>query len=184
MRKIRLTFKYTFKPNKLQKEIIEETTWHCVKIYNILNYEIEQGKQRIYSNSSINIQSSKIYKRYREENWHSKYLHSHTMQEVIIGLIGDHKSYQAIEEKYKKGNNKIKGKPNKPRYKKDNIQIIYTKYAIRTEGNKIKLSISKEMRRKVWSKEFKFFNTKEIKKANRLFKDKNDKDRKEDRREM
>ena len=37
---MRLTFQYTFKPNFIQKEIIEDIMWHCEKVYNTLNYDI------------------------------------------------------------------------------------------------------------------------------------------------
>ena len=47
---------------------------------------------------------------------------------------------------YEEGNKDIKEKPQMPKYKnKGKIQITFTKYAIRQEGRKIKLSISKEM---------------------------------------
>ena len=50
------------------------------------------------------------------------------------------------------------------RYKKeDKILITFTKYAVRQEGREIKLSISKKMQ-----EEFKFSNTKEIRKASKL----------------
>ena len=69
---MRLTFPYIFKPNSIQKEIIEDIIWHCEKVYNTINYDIYQGKEKISLEKSLNIQRSKIYKKYRERNWHSK----------------------------------------------------------------------------------------------------------------
>ena len=130
---MKLTFPYIFKADKTQKEIIEEIMWHCEKVYNILNYDIYQGKETISLKNSINVQSSKIYKKYRELNWHSKYLHSHTLQETIINCIRDHKSYIALKEKYENGDKSIKGKPNKPRYKNSGkIEITFTKFKVKS----------------------------------------------------
>lgn len=47
MKRLRLAFKYVLKPKREQKEILEELMWHCIKVYNTLNYEIRQGKQKI-----------------------------------------------------------------------------------------------------------------------------------------
>ena len=162
---MKLTFPYVFKPKKKQKEILEEIMWHCAKVYNMLNYDIQQGIEKVNVQKSLNIESSKIYKKYREENWHSKYLHSHTLQEVILNQLSDRKSYLAIKEKYEKGDKTIKGKPRQPRFKQaDNMQITFTKYAIRTEGNILKLSISKEMQEKFKVKSLNFLIPRKLKK--------------------
>ena len=162
---MRLAFQYTFKPNFIQKEIIEDIMWHCEKVYNTLNYDIYQGKEKISLEKSLNIQSSKIYKKYREENWHSKYLHSHTLLEIILNCVSDHKSYLALKEKYNNKDKNIKGKPKKPKYKNlGKIQITFTKYAIRQEGNILKLSISKEMQEKFKVKSLNFLIPKKLKK--------------------
>ena len=145
---MKLSFKYSIKPNLIQKQIIDEIMWHSAKVYNTLNYEIIEKIEKVNLAGNLNIISSKIYKRYRKSSWHSKYLHSHTLQEVIINVLSNHKSYLEILKEYEKGNKEIKGKPRVPRYKKDNIQIVFTKYAIRMEKNKLKLSISKEMKEK------------------------------------
>ena len=162
---MKLTFPYVFKPKKQQKEILEEIMWHCAKVYNMLNYDIQQGVEKVNVQNSINIESSKIYKKYREENWHSKYLHSHTLQEVILNQLSDRKSYLAIKEKYEKGDKTIKGKPRPPKFKQaDKMQITFTKYAIRVEGNILKLSISKEMQEKFKVKSLNFLIPSKLKK--------------------
>lgn len=107
----------------------------------MLLYDIREGKEKIDVNKNLNIISSKIYKDYRKNNWHSNYLHSHMLQEAIIGVIGSYKSYISLCNMYKKNKNSLRGQPRFPRFKKENIvqEIIFTKYAIRIEGNKIKL---------------------------------------------
>ena len=162
---MKLTFPYIFKANNTQKEIIEEIMWHCEKVYNMLNYDIYQGTETISLKNNINVQSSKIYKKYRELNWHSKYLHSHTLQETILNCISDHKSYMSLKEKYDNGDKSIKGEPRNPRYKNSGkIQITFTKYAIRFEGNTLKLSISKEMQKKFKVKSLNFLIPRKLKK--------------------
>ena len=108
---MRLTFTYIIKPNKSQEKIIKELMWHSSKVYNMLNYDVKEGKEKINANGILNVEGSKIYKKYRKENWHSEYLHSHMLQQIILNHIGDYKSYVAIKSMYEKGEKEIKGKP-------------------------------------------------------------------------
>ena len=100
---MRLTVVYDLKMNKIQEKIIKELMWHSSKVYNMLNYEVKEGKEKINTKGSINIEGSKIYKKYRKENWHSEYLHSHTLEQIILNYIGDYKSYIEVSKKYKDG---------------------------------------------------------------------------------
>ena len=66
---------------------------------------------------------------------------------------------------YEEGNKDIKEKPQMPRYKNNGkIQITFTKYAIRTEGRRIKLSISKKMQEKFKVKSLNFLIPKKLEK--------------------
>ena len=160
---MRLTFTYIIKPNKSQEKIIKELMWHSSKVYNMLNYDVKEGKEKINANGILNVEGSKIYKKYRKENWHSEYLHSHMLQQIILNYIGDYKSYIAIKSMYEKGEKEIKGKPRMPRYKKeDKVQITLTKYAIRKEGRTIKLSISKKIQEKFQVKSLNFLIPKKL----------------------
>ena len=141
---MKLTFVYNVKLSKTQEKIIKEIKWHSSKIYNILNYAVREGKEKIETKGNLNVEGSKIYKKYKEENWHGKYLHSHTLLEMILNYIRDYKSYIALKNMYEKEH--LKGKPEMPGYKKqEKIMITFTKYAIRRENRTIKLSISKKM---------------------------------------
>ena len=158
-----LTFTYIIKPNKSQEKIIKELMWHSSKVYNMLNYDVKEGKEKINANGILNVEGSRIYKKYRKENWHSEYLHSHMLQQIILNYIGDYKSYVAIKSMYEKGEKEIKGKPRMPRYKKeDKVQITFTKYAIRKEGRTIKLSISKKIQEKFQVKSLNFLIPKKL----------------------
>ena len=132
----------------------------------MLLYDIREGKEKIDVNKNLNIISSKIYKDYRKNNWHSNYLHSHMLQEAIIGVIGSYKSYISLCNMYKKNKNSLRGQPRFPRFKKENIvqEIIFTKYAIRIEGNKIKLSLSKRMQEKYEVKSLNFLIPRKLRK--------------------
>ena len=59
---------------------------------------------------------------------------------------------------YEKDKKLLKGKPRFPRFKKEKTvkEITFTKYAIRIEGNKIKLSLSKNMQEKYEVKSLNF----------------------------
>ena len=146
-----LTFKMDIiKTNEKNKNIINELAWHVEKVYNSLLYEIRENKRYIDLSKSLNILSSGIYKEYRENNWHSKYLHSHTLQQIILNVIQNYKSYVGLKEMYEKDQNSLKGKPRLPRYKhkNDTKEIVFTKYAIRINNNEIRLSLSKELQNK------------------------------------
>ncbi len=67
---------------------------------------------------------------------------------------------------YKKNKNSLRGQPRFPRFKKENVvqEIIFTKYAIRIEGNKIKLSLSKRMQEKYEVKSLNFLIPRKLRK--------------------
>ena len=146
-----LTFKMDItNMTDVQKNIINDLSWHVEKVYNTLLYEIYEHKRYIDLNKSLNILSSGIYKEYRANNWHGKYLHSHTLQQVILNVIQNYKSYIKLNEMYEKDDTSLKGKPRLPKYKHENDtkEIVFTKYAIRINNNEIKLSLSKELQNK------------------------------------
>ena len=154
------------KSNEKQLNIINELSWHVEKVYNSLLYEICENKRYIDLSKSLNILGSKIYTEYRKNNWHSKYLHSHTLQQVVLNVIQNYKSYVKLNEMYEKDNTSLKGKPKLPSYKneKDTKEIVFTKYAIRIENNKIKLSLSRQMQNKFQVESLNFLISKKIKK--------------------
>ena len=164
---MKLSFKYTItKIGNKNLDIIKDLQWHVKKVCNMLLYDIREGKEKIDVNKNLNIISSKIYKDYRKNNWHSNYLHSHMLQEAIIGVIGSYKSYISLCNIYKKNKNSLRGQPRFPRFKKENIvqEIIFTKYAIRIEENKIKLSLSKRMQEKYEVKSLNFLIPRKLRK--------------------
>ena len=164
---MKLSFKYTItKIGNKNLDIIKDLQWHVKKVCNMLLYDIREGKEKIDVNKNLNIISSKIYKDYRKNNWHSNYLHSHMLQEAIIGVIGSYKSYISLCNIYKKNKNSLRGQPRFPRFKKENIvqEIIFTKFAIRIEGNKIKLSLSKRMQEKYEVKSLNFLIPRKLRK--------------------
>jgi len=155
---MRLSFKYDVRNiNNIQKEIINNLMWHMTKVYNILLHKLREKEKYIDANKSVNIISTPIYKEYRQNNWHSEYLHSHTLQQVIMNVVQNYKSYLKSIDEYNKNKAKFKGEPREPRYKGENIQeIIFTKYAIRIDKNILKLSLSKKMQEKYKVKSLNF----------------------------
>ncbi len=133
---MKLSLKYNVKnPNKEQVEIINDLQWHTKKVMNMLLYDIKENKETIDVTKGINIITTPIYRKYRQENWHSKYLHSHMLQEAIMSVIGSYKSYITLKKKYEKDSKSLKGEPRYPRYKKESQvqEIVFTKYAVRIE---------------------------------------------------
>ena len=161
---MKLTFTFDLSLNETQEKIMKEIKWHVNKVYNILNYSIREGKREINFKGGTNEEMYKIYKEYREKNWHSIYLHSHTLEQIILNCIRDHKSYLSLKEMYERGEKEIKGKPQMPRYKNGEAQITFTNCGIRVEGREIKLSISKEMQEKFRVKSLNFLIPKKLEK--------------------
>lgn len=161
---MKLTFTFDLSLNETQENIIKEIKWHVNKVYNIINYSIREGKREINFKGGTNEEMYKIYKEYREKNWHSEYLHSHTLEQIILNCIRDYKSYLSLKEMYEKGEKEIKGKPQMPRYKNGEAQITFTKQGIRVEGREIKLSISKKMQEKFKVKSLNFLIPKKLEK--------------------
>ena len=164
---MKLSFKWKISKVDEQKlEIIKDLQWHVKKVCNMLLYDIREGNEKIDTNKNLNIISSNIYSNYRRNNWHSKYLHSHMLQEAILGIIGSYKSYVSLCNMYEKDKNSLKGKPRFHKFMKEktNQEIIFTKYAIRIEGNKIKLSLSKNMQEKYKVKSLNFLIPRKLRK--------------------
>lgn len=145
---MKMSFKYVVEEkDELAEKIIKDIMWNGARVYNTVLYELREGKRKIDEKKSINIIQTPIYKEYQKENWHSEKLHSHTLQQIIINVVQNYKSYMKAKKEYEKDKTKYKGEPKEPRYKGKEInEIIFTKYAIRVEKNRIKLSISKKMK--------------------------------------
>ena len=163
---MKLSFKYAIKEvSDVKINIVKDLIWHVEKVMNTLMYELNEQKRIIDFSNTLNIISSKIYSEYRENNWHSKYLHSHMLQEAIISVLSSQKSYYELSKLYAKDKNKLKGRPNMPKYKnKGKTEVVFTKYAIRIEGNVIKLSLSKDMQSKYQVKSLNFLIPRKLKK--------------------
>ena len=135
-----LTFKMDITNiTNVQKNIINDLSWHVEKVYNSLLYEIRENKRNIDLSKSLNILSSGIYKEYRNSNWHSQYLHSHTLQQIILNVIQNYKSYIGLRGMYEKDKNSLKGKPRLSRYKhkKDTKEIVFTRLPGDANGKRI-----------------------------------------------
>ena len=163
---MRLSFKYIVNNAKdNQVKIVDDLMWHVCKVMNIFTYGIRQKEFKINFTGSINLESSKIYKYFRESNWHSKYLHSHTLQEAKQTVIASEKSYNELKKIYEKDNTSLKGEPKEPRYRnQDMVEVVFTKYAIRHEGKYIKISLSKEMQKKYQVKSLNFLISNKLRK--------------------
>ena len=161
---MKLTFTFDLLLNETQENIIKEIKWHVNKVYNILNYSIRERKREINFKGRTNEEMYKIYKEYREKNWHSEYLHSHTLEQIILNCIRYYKSYLSLKEMYERKEKEIKGKPQMPRYKNGEVQITFTKQGIRVKGREIKLSISKKMQEKFKVKSLNFLIPKKLEK--------------------
>jgi len=135
---MKLSFKFYPQLNNLQLSIIEELSFHTTKLYNIANYECKEHGFKSYYDLE------KMFK----SNWHNKFLHSHTYQQLLKVLEQDWKSFFQARKDYKTNPHKYKGIPQPPKYKnleRRKNQIIFTNLATRVKSNVLLLSLSKKM---------------------------------------
>jgi len=134
---------FIFKPNfnHKQLEIVKELSWHCSKLYNIVNYQIK-------NNEEIKPVYTRLENSFKE-NWHTEYLHSHNRQQLFKQLAQDWKSFFNSIKDYKNNPSKYQGKPKPPNFKYlDNnpSEIIFTNLATRIRNGNLLLSLSKEIK--------------------------------------
>ena len=148
---MKLSFK--FKPNFSHKqlEIVKELSWHCSKLYNIVNYQIKNNEEvkPVYTRLENNF----------KDNWHTEYLHSHNRQHLFKQLAQDWKSYFNSIEDYNNNPSKYQGQPKPPKFKylDDNpSEIIFTNLATRVREDNLLLSLSKEIKDKYQVDSLKF----------------------------
>ena len=107
---MKLAFKYKTKLTELQKNIIEELSFHTTKLYNIVNYDcIKDGS----------ISYKEMNTKYRS-NWHKDFLYSHNYQYCLKVLEKNWKSYFSAIKDFKKNPSKYLGCPKPPKYKNSN----------------------------------------------------------------
>lgn len=148
---MKLSFK--FKPNFSHKQlkIVKELSWHCSKLYNIVNYQIK-NKEDV----------KPVYTRLENQfkyNWHIDYLHSHNRQQLFKQLAQDWKSYFNSIKDYNNNPGKYQGQPKPPNFKYlDNnpSEIIFTNLATRVKEGNLLLSLSKEIKNKYQVDNLKF----------------------------
>src|SRR5690554_4564031 len=122
--KLALKFRPDFSHKQL--EIVKEISWHCSKLYNIVNYDIQ-------NNEDLKAVYTKLEKQYKY-NWHCDFLHSHNRQQLLKQLAQDWKSFFSSIKNYNNNPDKYLGKPSSPKYKyldKNPSEIIFTNLALR-----------------------------------------------------
>jgi IS605 OrfB family transposase len=137
---MKLSFKFKPAINHKNLNIIRTLSFHTSKLYNIVNYSINKGKNKPVF--------SKLDKKFRD-NWHCDFLHSHNRQHCLKLLAQNWKSYFRSLNDYKNNPSKYNGMPKPPKYKyldSNPNEIIFTNYAIRIKNGNILLSLSKKMK--------------------------------------
>ena len=150
---MKLSFKFEPDFSHKQIEIVKELSWHCSKLYNIVNYEIK-------NNEAIKPIFTSLDKKLKV-NWHCDYLHSHNRQHLFKQLAQDWKSYFNSIKDYNNNPEKYQGQPKPPNFKyldKNPSEIIFTNLATRVRENNLLLSLSKEIKSKYQVDSTKAFN--------------------------
>ncbi|MFP4018744.1 MAG: RNA-guided endonuclease InsQ/TnpB family protein [Bacteroidales bacterium] len=148
---MKLSFKFNPNFSHKQLEIVKELSWHCSKLYNIINYKIKNDEEvkPIYT---------KLEKNFKE-NWHTDYLHSHNRQQLFKQLAQDWKSYFHSKREYNNNPDKYQGQPKPPNFKHlDNnpCGIVFTNFAVRVREGYLLLSLSKKIKCKYQVDSLKF----------------------------
>lgn len=148
---MKLSFKFKSDFSHKQLKIVKELSWHCSKLYNIVNYQIK-NKEDV----------KPVYTRLENQfkyNWHIGYLHSHNRQQLFKQLAQDWKSYFNSIKDYNNNPGKYQGQPKPPNFKYlDNnpSEIIFTNLATRVKEGNLLLSLSKEIKNKYQVDNLKF----------------------------
>src|SRR6056297_2111498 len=148
---MKLAFKFKPDFSHKQLEIVKELSWHCSKLYNIVNYEIK-------NNEDVKPVYTQLEKQFKA-NWHTNYLHSHNRQQLLKQLAQDWKSYFNSIKDYNNNPKKYQEQPRPPKFKYLNSnpgEIIFTNLARRVREGKLLLSLSKEIKSKYNVKSLKF----------------------------
>lgn len=145
---MKLSYKYYPKLTNKEREIIEELSFHTTKLYNTVNYNCRQDKFVNY------VTMNTLY----SNNWHKKFMHSHTYQQCLKLIEQNWKSFFAGLKDYAIHPEKYKAKPQPPKFKnsKNKNEVIFTNFAIRVINNTIMLSLSKAMQDKFRVKSLNF----------------------------
>ena len=137
---MKLSFKFKPAINHKNLNIIRTLSYHTSKLYNIVNYSVNKGKNKpVYT---------KLDEQFRG-NWHCDFLHSHNRQHYLKLLAQNWKSYFRSLNDYKNNPSKYNGMPKPPKYKyldSNPNEIIFTNYAIRIKNGNLLLSLSKKMK--------------------------------------
>lgn len=119
--------------------IVEELSFHTTKLYNTVNYALQEHGSKSY------LDLNKLY----ADNWHKKYLHSHNYQQMLKVLEKNWKSYFSSLKDFKANPNKYRGMiPQPPKYKNTDDkknEVIFTNLAVRVKDHTLMLSLSKAM---------------------------------------
>ncbi len=148
---MKLAFKFKPDFSHKQLEIVKELPWHCSKLYNTVNYQINNNEEvkPVYTRLETKFKS----------NWHTDYLHSHNRQQLLKQLAQDWKSYFNSLKDYNNNPDKYQGQPGPPKFKYLNSnpsEIIFTNLAMRIRNGKLLLSLSKKIKSKYNVKSLKF----------------------------
>jgi len=148
---MKLAFKFKPDFSHKQLEIVKELSWHCSKLYNIVNYEIK-------NNEDVKPVYTQLEKQFKA-NWHTNYLHSHNRQQLLKQLAQDWKSYFNSIKDYNNNPKKYQGQPRPPKFKylnSNSSEIIFTNLATRIKKGKLLLSLSEEIKSKYNVRSLKF----------------------------
>lgn len=134
---MRLSKKTVVSVNDVESNIIGHMTYAARKLWNVCNYERHSYK-------TIGLESAPSWysqkKDFKDNLWF-KNLPSQTAQEVCKVLDKSWKSFYALKK-----SNGIEN-PQPPKYKQENIPITYMQNGIRHDGDAVRLTISKAMKK-------------------------------------
>lgn len=134
---MRLSKKTAVSVNEFESNIIGHMTYAARKLWNICNYERHNYKALGLEQAPSWYSQKKDHK---DDLWF-KSLPSQTAQEVCKVLDKSWKSFYALKRSSGIEN------PHPPRYKQENIPVTYMQNGIRKDGDTVRLTISKSLKK-------------------------------------
>ncbi|MFX1537562.1 MAG: RNA-guided endonuclease InsQ/TnpB family protein [Promethearchaeota archaeon] len=141
---MRRTLKLKFQVTEPQAKILEIMALVCTKLWNTANWERRDQWDKTgiipnYATQCTDLKENKWYKR----------LHSQSAQAVLKKLDEAYKAWYVLRRKEEKEGKEKKSRPPGFRKKERLSTILFKQAGFRVEGNRVRLSLAKNLRREL-----------------------------------
>lgn len=141
---MRCTLKLKLRVTEPQAQILEKMAWISTKLWNTANWERRDQWETTGRIPNYAAQCTDL----KDNHWY-KLLHSQSAQGVLKKLDEAYKAWYALRRKEEKAGKVKKSRP--PGFRKKDLlsTILFKEAGFRVEGNQVRLSLAKKLRREL-----------------------------------